>query len=156
MPEAVHTNTPLAISAIAAARPLLPHVYGTRYDAALHGASIKPSAACSAVYDLDGSRFGAFAERQGIPTGTPIPRQAFQLIDDAFNVQTAPTNSRRPDHGDAERAQCRDVLLDGARVVIALAAINRFDAANSRLDGALRGLGEAIADAQADLAKRAA
>ena len=127
MSEATHPNTPLAISAIAAVRPLLPHVYGTRYD-------------------FDGSRFGAFAERHGIPTGMPIPQQAFQLINDAFHVQITPTNSRRPDHGETERAQRRDALLDGARAMIALKVINRFETANSLLNDALRGLGDAIAE----------
>lgn len=154
MPEAVHHHTPPTIPAIAAARPLAPHTHGMPYDAALHGTSIKPPAACSSVYDFDGSKFGAFAERHGIPTGTPIPQQAFRLVNEAWNLDQAPINPRADLI--AARNERRDALLDGARAVIALEAINRFEAANTRLDTALRGLGEAIADAQADLAQRAA
>lgn len=154
MPEAIHTHILLPISAIAAARPLMPHTHGMPYDAAQHGASIKPSAACSEVYDFDGGRFGTFAERHGIPTGTSIPRQALRLVNEAWSVDQAPVNPRSDVI--AARNERRDALLDGAKSVIALEAINRFEAASSRLDIALRGLGEAIADAQADQAKRAA
>ena len=54
------------------------------------------------------------------------------------------------------RDERREALLDGARAVIALEAINRFEAANTRLGVALHGLGEAIAAARADLGRRAA
>nr|WP_295740286.1 hypothetical protein [uncultured Acidocella sp.] len=154
MPEAAHTHTPTPLAAIASARPLTPQPFGAPYDASLHGARIKPPAACSAVYDFDGSAFGAFAEKHGIPTDAPIPQQAFRLVNEAWAMERAPINPR----ADLimARDERREALLDGARAVIALEAINRFEAANTRLGVALHGLGEAIAAARADLGRRAA
>jgi len=153
MPEAISPNIISTLITQAAIQPLTPHRPGELYDPAVHGTSIKPHFDCSIIYDYDGGQFARFAERNGIPTGIAIPTCAKDLVSQAWAAEREPASVP---WRNAERLARRNVLLEGARAVIAMEAIARFQAANDRLGTALRGFGDAIAEAQADLAKRAA